>query len=93
VKTIRWNPKKNEWLQATRGIGFELAELKIASGDILGVVAHPNKARYPQQRIFVLEFSGYAYLVPFVETDEEIFLKTIIPNRQATKRYLGGEKQ
>jgi len=93
MKAIRWDPKKNEWLQATRGIGFELAELKIAGGDILGVIAHPNKARYPQQRIFVLEFGGYAYLVPFVETDEEMFLKTMIPSRQATTRCLGGEKQ
>ena len=93
MKAIRWNPKKNEWLRATRGIGFELAEVKIASGDILGVVDHPNKARYPQQRIFVLEFSGYAFLVPFVETDEDIFLKTMIPSRQATRHYLGGGKK
>lgn len=93
MKAIRWDSKKSEWLQVTRGIGFELAELKIASGDILGVLDHPNKARYPQQRIFVLEFSGYAFLVPFVETDEEIFLKTMIPSRQATKRYLGGGRQ
>lgn len=93
MKAIRWDPKKNEWLQAARGIGFDLAEFKIAGGNILGVVSHPNKARYPRQRIFVIESGGYAYLVPFVETDEEIFLKTIIPNRQATKHYLGGGKQ
>jgi len=93
MKAIRWDTKKNEWLQATRGISFELAALKIAGGDILDLVEHPNKTRYPHQRMFVLEFSGYAYLVPFVETTDEIFLKTIIPSRQATKRYLGGAEK
>jgi hypothetical protein len=93
MKAIRWDIKKNEWLQVTRGIGFELAALKIAGGDVLDVVEHPSKARYPYQRMFILEFSGYAHLVPFVETTDEIFLKTIIPSRQATKRYLGGAEK
>jgi len=30
----------------------------------------------------------YAYLVPYVENDQEIFLKTVIPSRKATKQYL-----
>jgi hypothetical protein len=93
MKAIRWDTKKNEWLQATRGLGFELVALKIAGGEVLDIVDHPNKARYPHQRMFILELSGYAHLVPFVETADEIFLKTIIPSRQATKRYLGGAEQ
>jgi hypothetical protein len=32
---------------------------------------------------------GYAYLVPFVESENEIFLKTIIPSRKASKQYVG----
>jgi len=28
-----------------------------------------------------------------VETEDEVFLKTIIPSRKATKRYLGGENK
>ena len=32
----------------------------------------------------------YAYLVPYVENDTEIFLKTIIPSRKAAKEYLRG---
>ena len=39
---------------------------------------------------FVVAVDDYAYLVPFVESEEELFLKTIIPSRKATKRYLGG---
>ena len=82
VKPVRWDKEKDEWLQANRGVGFELLDLTV----------HPNNQRYPRQRVYVLEFHGYAYLVPFVETENEIFLKTMIPSRQATKRYLTGGK-
>jgi len=53
---------------------------------------HPNQERYGGQRIFVMNVDGYAYLVPFLETEEEVALKTIIPSRKATSRYLGEEK-
>ena len=33
----------------------------------------------------------YVYLVPFVEDERTVFLKTIIPSRKATKEYLGEE--
>jgi len=41
--------------------------------------------------MFVLDIDDYVYLVPYVENRKEIFLKTIIPSRKATKMYLGGE--
>ena len=50
---------------------------------------HPNQERYPNQKVSVVIINDYAYLVPFVESDNEIFLKTIIPSRKATKEYLG----
>ncbi len=92
MKALAWSEEKNEWLKAHRGIGFELVALKIAAGDVLGHVKHSNQAKFPHQRIFIVEILGYAYLVPYVESETEIFLKTIIPSRQATKRYLGGNK-
>lgn len=51
-------------------------------------LAHPNQERYAHQRIWVVSFQGYAHMVPFVETNDEIFLKTIMPSRKATKQYL-----
>ena len=75
-----------------RGVCFEDVVLKIEMGEILDILDHPNKERYPGQRIFVVEIEGYAYLVPFVETEEEVFLKTVIPSRKATKKYLGRRK-
>lgn len=53
---------------------------------------HPNKKLYPGQQIHVIEMEGYVYLMPFVESEDEVFLKTIIPSRKATKTYLGGSK-
>jgi hypothetical protein len=38
--------------------------------------------------MLIIEFKNYAFLVPFVESDDEIFLKTIIPSRKATRKYL-----
>ncbi|GJM41287.1 MAG: hypothetical protein DHS20C20_15690 [Ardenticatenaceae bacterium] len=52
----------------------------------------PYKEKYLNQRVFIVAVDEYAYLVPYVESDEEIFLKTVIPSRKATKQYLGGKK-
>jgi len=57
------------------------------------IFEHPNQERYPGQKISVVLVEGYAYLVPFVENDEEIFLKTIIPSRKATRQYVGGSDE
>jgi hypothetical protein len=84
-----WNYEKNESLRAERGIGFERVIMPIERGDMLDVVDHPNKAKYPNQQVLVVEIDSYVYLVPFVENDEGRFLKTIIPSRKATRDYLG----
>ena len=54
---------------------------------MLDVRRHPNTAKYAYQRIFVIEIEDYVYLVPFVEDEECIFLKTIIPSRKAKKEF------
>jgi len=90
-KVIRWDEEKNQLLQLQRDVGFEEVLEKIANGEIIGRRIHPNTDKYPNQQIFVLEINGYIWYVPFVETDEEIFLKTIIPSRKLTKEF-GGKK-
>lgn len=57
------------------------------AGDILDTFDHPNQQRYPGQKIHVLVIEDDVYLVPFVESQEEVFLKTIIPSRKAAKQY------
>ncbi|HXE95024.1 MAG TPA: hypothetical protein VN642_01355 [Dongiaceae bacterium] len=88
MKPINWNSEKNIRLKSARGVSFEEVLAAISHGALLDVVEHPNKERYPNQRMFIVRIRGYAYLVPFVETDEEVFLKTIIPSRIATRGYL-----
>lgn len=89
MKRFRWNPEKNEALKAERGVSFERIVLAVEDGDVLDVLRHPNKGRYPDQRILVVAVEGYAYLVPYVEEPEGFFLKTVIPSRKATRDYLG----
>jgi uncharacterized DUF497 family protein len=88
MKSFRWSPEKNEVLKAERGVSFESVVVAIESGGLLDVLAHPNQAKYPRQRILVVAADHYAYLVPFVEEEEYFFLKTIIPSRKATRDYL-----
>ena len=72
-----------------RGISFEEVVFHIENGDEIDILDHPNQERYPGQKISVVIVVDYAYLVPFVETETEVFLKTIIPSRAATRKYLG----
>jgi hypothetical protein len=90
VKTFSWNTDKNKMLKAERLICFEDIVLCIEMGFLLDILEHPNQEKYKGQRIFVVQVDDYAYLVPFVENEVEVFLKTIIPSRKATKKYLKG---
>jgi uncharacterized DUF497 family protein len=84
-----WDDEKNEFLRNNRGITFEDVVFHIQNGDVLDIIQHPNKNKYPNQKIIVLNVEGYAYLVPYINEKGMKFLKTIIPSRKATKEYLG----
>ena len=91
MKYFAWDDAKNAKLKADRGIGFEDIVFHIERGDLLDILEHLNPDRYAGQRIFVVQRDDYVYLVPFVEDEEGVFLKTIIPSPKATKRYLDEE--
>jgi len=84
MKYLDWNSDKNEILKRERGISFEEIAFLIESGHIIGIEKNPGRST---QNIYILEIENYAYIVPFVENDKEIFLKTAFPNRKHTKRY------
>jgi len=90
MKTFPWNEEKNVRLQSERKILFEAIVLYIEMGFLLDVLEHPNQKKYKVQKVFVVQIDDYVYLVPFAETDDQVFLKTIIPSRKATKKYLKG---
>jgi len=83
-----WDDEKSRFLESTRGVSFEDVVFHIANGDVLDVIRHPNKERYPNQKILVLNIDGYVFLVPYIKDRGTRFLKTIIPSRKATKEYL-----
>ena len=93
MKPIRWNEEKNQLLIMQRKLSFEMVLEKIERQEILSRRAHPDRERYPHQYIFVLELNGYICYVPFVENEEEIFLKTIIPSRKLEKEFKGAKNE
>jgi len=92
MKSIAWNDEKNRELQAERGVCFEDVVTCLINNKVLDVINHPNKKQYPNQRIFILMINDYVHMVPFIEDEKIIFLKTIIPSRKMTKKYLAGGK-
>ena len=90
MKSYNWNIEKNGILKLERGISFEEVVYHIEKGDELDIYQHPNQDKYPNQKISVVAINNYAYFVPYIEeSNDEIFLKTIIPSRKATKKYIG----
>ncbi len=91
-KTIRYSLEKNELLKSQRDVSFEDVILALENGKLLDDIKHPNQEKYHNQNIFIIliEIKNYVYLVPYVEDDTSIFLKTIIPSRQMNKKYNKG---
>ncbi len=89
MKPINWNSTKNQQLISERGISFEDIVFYLQQGALLDDIEHPNSDKYPDQRVFVININDYVHLVTYAENPKEIFLKTVIPSRKATKVYLG----
>lgn len=92
MNVFGWDNEKNEWLIEHRGVCFEQVVLLLEAQEVLDVLEHPNQKRHPGQKIAIVSIDDYAYLVPYVQTGDDIFLKTIIPSRKATREYLRIEK-
>ena len=90
MKCFNWNAEKNQQLIDQRGKSFEEIIFHIQNGDLLDDIAHPNPLDYPHQRMLVVNVQGYVWLGPYVESEQEFFLKTLIPSRKFTRDYLGG---
>ncbi|MCL5992499.1 MAG: toxin [Bacteroidetes bacterium] len=91
IKKLRWNKEKNEILKKDRNISFEVVADIIRKGNIIDDIVHPNKTKFQNQKIFIAEVNNYIYLIPYIETKDEIFLKTIYPSRKFTELYLHGD--
>lgn len=87
-KVFDWDNEKNKKLIRERKISFEAIVSLIESSHIIATVT--GKGRFAHQKQFIVEMNKYIYVVPFVEDEQKIFLKTIIPSRKLTKKYLSG---
>ena len=83
-----WNNEKNEELKDKRNISFEKVVFLIYSGKVLDILEHPNSKKYGNQKLYIIDVNGYAYVVPFVDEGNRRFLKTIFPSRKYTNYYL-----
>ena len=92
VKHYQWDLLKNMWLKAERGVCFDDVLIALDSDRLIERRDHPNKDKYPNQKEFIILIEDYVYVVPFVEDEEKIFLKTVFPSRKETKRYLQDKK-
>jgi hypothetical protein len=73
---------KNSWLKTNRAVCFEDVFIAISEERLLDILPHHNPAKYPNQKLIIVEIRGYVYYVPFVEDEEIVFLKNIIPSRK-----------
>jgi len=90
--TYNWNKEKNLLLKKERNLSFEQIVSHIESGDLLDIVEHQNQEKFSHQKILIVQIEDYVIAVPFVENGKERFLKTIIPSRKLTKKYLKDSK-
>jgi uncharacterized DUF497 family protein len=93
MKTYAWNSDKNEQIRKERGISFQEIVLNIQLGHEAGIFEHPNQDRHHGQKVSVVLVESHAFLVLFVGSEDEIFLKTIIPSGKATKQYVGDQDE
>ena len=82
---ILWDDAKNKKLKETRGISFEDVAQIILDKKYVVILENPKHSR---QRIFIVSYKAYTYVVPFViDTDNNIVLKTVFPSRKFHKLY------
>jgi len=92
VKFFDWSDEKNELLLRERGLSFERVVMAVAEGGLLDIVEHPNPEKYRGQRMMIVRIDDHAVLVPFIEDERSVLLKTVIPSRKATKKYMTRER-
>lgn len=79
-------------MKEERGVSFEMVLQAIEEGRLLDVLEHPNRERYGDQRLYVVEINKYAWIVPFEDEEEDRILKTIFPSRRYTRLYITKEE-
>ena len=91
MEAFKWDEKKNQKLKKERNLSFEQVVFLIENDCVIDIIRHPKQSKYNNQRIYIILIQDYVHLVPFVDSPNERFLKTIIPSRKFTKLYKEGK--
>ena len=89
-KVYIWDEDKNTKLKCERNVSFESVVYAIQSGGLLATLRHPNQDKYQGQFVHLVFIDRYVFVVPFIENDDYIVLKTVFPSRKATRDYWKG---
>lgn len=83
MKEIRWSPLKSKRLKKLRGASFE----DIVRSKFIASKKHHQKE---SQNVILFEYKKYIWVVPYVEDESQVFLKTLYPSRKYTKIHKKG---
>lgn len=86
MKPIYWDDAKNNKLKKERGLSFEAIVVAMERAHLLAIRQNPD---YLHQKMFDVEIDGYVVVVPYVEDEEKIFLKTAFHSRKINKIHQG----
>ena len=89
MKRYNYSEDKNRLLKKKRNITFNQIITDIENGKLLDVIEHPNQHQHPGQSVLIVNHDNYIYVVPYIENENEYFLKTIFSSRKLQKKYLG----
>lgn len=83
-----YNKEKDRLVRLRHGVSFKDIIQEIKRKRVLKRISHPNKTKYSNQKLYIIEIKGYAIVVPHVEQGDTIFLKTLFPSRKYTKKFI-----
>ena len=77
----------DEWQQDEKTVDAVIRNIEVI-GEASSHLPIEIQEQYKGQWCYVVDLENYVFIVPYVESEESIFLKTIFPSRKYTKRYL-----
>jgi hypothetical protein len=86
-----WDIEKNEKLKSERGVSFDEMLIAINNGYIIDIIEHPNNDKYPNQKLYIIKYNNYVYIVPIELTKSGLLMKTIFKSRKFNKIYNNSE--
>lgn len=81
MKEYRWSELKSLRLRMTRGASFE----ELLTGSVVGIRENPSR---PHQKVILIHYKSDIWVIPFVESSDHIFLKTLYRSRKYRGIYL-----